>query len=159
MALKYPYFLNSCCRSKIASPNLSTGKAISSKITVVPLALTAPTAGNMPLRTFHKRACFAASRVNSGSVSNKRSLALCRNRFCFTSTSSMLVAWNSTSKAAACAGNDFIICGRPGMCSTERSEALSINSIASAPAFVKGTIAWQASYISLKYKRAVDFAG
>ena len=60
----------------MALPNKFTGKAISSNITVVPFDLTAPTAGNNPLRTFHKKSLFSVSLVNSGVFKSENSFVI-----------------------------------------------------------------------------------
>src|SRR5674476_87501 len=143
----------------MASPSFSTGNAISSNITVVPLARTAPTAGKGPLRTFHKKSCSAGSLVKTGGLYSESSDVDNKNLPTLSFSSTMVFSWNSINKAAAVSGNVFTISGMPDKFSTARREALSINSTIAAPTFVSGTIAWHAAYIFGKYKSVVDLNG
>ena len=118
---------------------------MSSSITVVPLLRTAPTAGNKPLRTFHKKSCSAGSLVNTGALNSESEDVDAKKLFTLSSSASMLFSWNSINNAAAVSGSVFTMAGMPDKSSTACREALSINSTIAAPAIVSGTIAWQAA--------------
>ena len=116
----YPCSRSSACRSSVAGASRSTGNATSSMITVVPVRRTAPTDGNMPLRTSQRRAHSSGSVENASGAAVRipaRIASIAATRVASAAPSAARVSMRS---AAPSAGRPRIPAGMPGLRSTER---------------------------------------
>ena len=136
----------------------STGKVMSSMITVVPVVRTAPTEGKRPLRMFHSRSPSSAVVVkesgwSSGLPAMARSTAWIFHRSLPPRPPAPPPGGRRVSASARRAG------GMPCLSSTERRDARSITSAAATPAARRWGMASHGLPMSAKSRRALDLQG
>ena len=114
----------------------------------VPDGRAPPTDASRPLRTVQYCAATAGSRVNCAGSSRSRPASTRSAATCAAARAGSSGARNSTSSPVALAGSAFQRSGTPGLPSTDRSDARSVNSTAAAPQSTKGFTAAQAECMS-----------
>ena len=128
----------------MASASRATGNATSSMITVVPVARTAPTLGNVPLRTFQYLPMVSASVLKCSGSTVAMPASPCSIAAMWAASAATLSARVSTSSAAASGPSARSAAGMPPWCSTLASAGRSISSTAATGSAASRVTASQA---------------
>ena len=124
-------------------------------ITVVPGLRTAPTAGKVPLRTFHRRSISAGSVVKPGASMSGWACSSASTAAMRACSSGAPGARVSMSSAVTPSGRVLSSGGMPGLSATQRREARSSSSTASTGRALRPTTARQALTMSGKKASAL----